>query len=156
MNNLKSSSKKIQKTLLINFFDASNIKIMWSEVEVEAVTEVEEMTEDEVVLVIEEEVDHVIVGIEDKEEVEVVIEEVEAEVQEDEVPLTLEELNQSRKRKKLVKTITKKDIALPEINVHLTTEMMLLQLILENHHQMEVQMVVHQFHHQICHFLHPA
>lgn len=76
-------------------------------------TEVEEMTEDEVVLVIEEEVDHVIVGIEDKEEVEVVIEEVEAEVQEDEVLLIPEELNQLRKRKKLVKTITKKDIALP-------------------------------------------
>lgn len=129
---------------------------MFVEVEVEAVTEVDEMTEDEVVLVIEEEADHVIVEIEDKEEVEVVIEEVEAEVQEDEVPLTLEELNQSRKRKKLVKTITKKDIALPEINVHLTTEMMLLQLILENHHQMEGPMVVHQFHHQICHFLHPA
>ena len=76
-------------------------------------TEVEEMTEDEVVLVIEEEVDHVIVGIEDKEEVEVVIEEVEAEVQEDEVLLIPEELNRLRKRKKLVKTITKKDIALP-------------------------------------------
>ena len=86
---------------------------MWSEVEVEAVTEVEEMTEDEVVLVIEEEVDHVTAGIEDKEEVEVVIEEVEAEVQEDEVLLIPEELNQLRKRKKLVKTITKKDIALP-------------------------------------------
>ena len=86
---------------------------MWNEVEVEAVTEVEEMTEDEVVLVIEEEVDHVIVGIEDKEEVEVVIEEVEAEVQEDEVLLIPEELNRLRKRKKLVKTITKKDIALP-------------------------------------------
>ena len=76
-------------------------------------TEVDEMTEDEVVLVTEEEVDHVIVGIEDKEEVEVVIEEVEAEVQEDEVLLIPEELNQLRKRKKLVKTITKKDIALP-------------------------------------------
>ena len=76
-------------------------------------TEVEEMTEDEVVLVIEEEVDHVTAGIEDKEEVEVVIEEVEAEVQEDEVLLIPEELNQLRKRKKLVKTITKKDIALP-------------------------------------------
>ena len=76
-------------------------------------TEVEEMTEDEVVLVIEEEADHVIVEIEDKEEVEVVIEEVEAEVQEDEVLLIPEELNQLRKRKKLVKTITKKDIALP-------------------------------------------
>ena len=86
---------------------------MWSEVEVEAVTEVEEMTEDEVVLVTEEEVDHVIVGIEDKEEVEVVIEEVEAEVQEDEVLLIPEEPNQLRKRKKLVKTIMKKDIALP-------------------------------------------
>ena len=86
---------------------------MWSEVEVEAVTEVDEMTEDEVVLVIEEEVDHVIVGIEDKEEVEVVIEEVEAEVQEDEVLLIPEEPNQLRKRKKLVKTIMKKDIALP-------------------------------------------
>ena len=86
---------------------------MFVEVEVEAVTEVDEMTEDEVVLVIEEEVDHVIVGIEDKEEVEVVIEEVEAEVQEDEVLLIPEELNQLRKRKKLVKTITKKDIALP-------------------------------------------
>lgn len=86
---------------------------MWSEVEVEAVTEVDEMTEDEVVLVTEEEVDHEIVGIEDKEEVEVVIEEVEAEVQEDEVLLIPEELNQLRKRKKLVKTITKKDIALP-------------------------------------------
>ena len=86
---------------------------MWSEVEVEAVTEVEEMTEDEVVLVIEEEVDHVTAGIEDKEEVEVVIEEVEAEVQEDEVLLIPEELNRLRKRKKLVKTITKKDIALP-------------------------------------------
>ena len=76
-------------------------------------TEVDEMTEDEVVLVTEEEVDHVIVGIEDKEEVEVVIEEVEAEVQEDEVLLIPEELNQLRKRKKLVKTIMKKDIALP-------------------------------------------
>ena len=76
-------------------------------------TEVDEMTEDEVVLVTEEEVDHVIVGIEDKEEVEVVIEEVEAEVQEDEVLLIQEEPNQLRKRKKLVKTITKKDIALP-------------------------------------------
>ena len=76
-------------------------------------TEVDEMTEDEVVLVIEEEVDHVIVGIEDKEEVEVVIEEVEAEVQEDEVLLIPEEPNQLRKRKKLVKTIMKKDIALP-------------------------------------------
>ena len=86
---------------------------MFVEVEVEAVTEVDEMTEDEVVLVIEEEADHVIVEIEDKEEVEVVIEEVEAEVQEDEVQLTLEGLNQLRKRKKLVKTITKKDIALP-------------------------------------------
>lgn len=86
---------------------------MWSEVEVEAVTEVDEMTEDEVVLVTEEEVDHVIVGIEDKEEVEVVIEEVEAEVQEDEVLLIPEEPNQLRKRKKLVKTIMKKDIALP-------------------------------------------
>ena len=86
---------------------------MWSEVEVEAVTEVDEMTEDEVVLVTEEEADHVIVGIEDKEEVEVVIEEVEAEVQEDEVLLIPEELNQLRKRKKLVKTIMKKDIALP-------------------------------------------
>jgi len=77
------------------------------------VTEVDEMTEDEVVLVTEEEVDHVIVGIEDKEEVEVVIEEVEAEVQEDEVLLIPEELNQLRKRKKLVKIIMKKDIALP-------------------------------------------
>ena len=76
-------------------------------------TEVDEMTEDEVVLVTEEEVDHVIVGIEDKEEVEVVIEEVEAEVQEDEVLLIPEEPNQLRKRKKLVKTIMKKDIALP-------------------------------------------
>ena len=84
---------------------------MWNEVEVEAVTEVDEMTEEEVLLVIEEEADHV--TAEDKEEVEVVIEEVEAEVQEDEVPLTLEELNRLRKRKKLVKTITKKDIALP-------------------------------------------
>ena len=86
---------------------------MWSEVEVEAVIEVDEMTEEEVVLVIEEEVDHVTVEIEDKEEVEVVIEEVEAEVQEDGVLLIPEELNQSRKRKKLVKIITKKDIALP-------------------------------------------
>ena len=86
---------------------------MWSEVEVEAVIEVDEMTEEEVVLVIEEEVDHVIVEIEDKEEVEVVIEEVEAEVQEDGVLLILDELNQLRKRKKLVKIIMKKDIALP-------------------------------------------
>ena len=86
---------------------------MFVEVEVEAVTEVDEMTEEEVVLVIEEEVDHVTVEIEDKEEVEVVIEEVEAEVQEDGVLLIPEELNQLRKRKKLVKTITKKDIALP-------------------------------------------
>ena len=84
---------------------------MWSEVEVEAVTEVDEMTEEEVVLVIEEEVDHV--TVEDKEEVEVVIEEVEAEVQEDGVLLIPEELNQLRKRKKLVKIIMKKDIALP-------------------------------------------
>ena len=76
-------------------------------------TEVDEMTEDEVVLVTEEEADHVIVEIEDKEEVEVVIEEVEAEVQEDEVLLIPEELNQLRKRKKLVKIIMKKDIALP-------------------------------------------
>ena len=75
--------------------------------------EVDEMTEEEVVLVIEEEVDHVIVEIEDKEEVEVVIEEVEAEVQEDGVLLILDELNQLRKRKKLVKIIMKKDIALP-------------------------------------------
>ena len=86
---------------------------MWNEVEVEAVTEVDEMTEEEVVLVIEEEVDHVTVEIEDKEEVEVVIEEVEAEVQEDGVLLIPEELNQLRKRKKLVKIIMKKDIALP-------------------------------------------
>ena len=84
---------------------------MWNEVEVEAVTEVDEMTEEEVLLVIEEEADHV--TAEDKEEVEVVIEEVEAEVQEDGVLLIPEELNQSRKRKKLVKIITKKDIALP-------------------------------------------
>jgi len=82
------------------------------------------MTDEEVVLETEEEVDHVIVGIEDKEEVEVVIEEVEAEVQEDEVLLIQDELNQSRKRKKLVMTITKKDIALPEINVNSTTETM--------------------------------
>ena len=74
-------------------------------------TEVDEMTEEEVLLVIEEEVDHV--TAEDKEEVEVVIEEVEAEVQEDGVLLIPEELNQSRKRKKLVKIIMKKDIALP-------------------------------------------
>ena len=74
-------------------------------------TEVDEMTEEEVVLVIEEEVDHV--TVEDKEEVEVVIEEVEAEVQEDGVLLIPEELNQLRKRKKLVKIIMKKDIALP-------------------------------------------
>jgi len=114
------------------------------------------MTDEEVVLETEEEVDHVIVGIEDKEEVEVVIEEVEAEVQEDEVLLIQDELNQSRKRKKLVMTIMKKDIALPEINVNSTTETMRLLLILENHHQMEAPMVVHQFHHQICHFLHPA
>ena len=73
--------------------------------------EVDEMTEEEAVLVIEEEVDHV--TVEDKEEVEVVIEEVEAEVQEDGVLLIPEELNQSRKRKKLVKIIMKKDIALP-------------------------------------------
>ena len=73
--------------------------------------EVDEMTEEEVVLVIEEEVDHV--TVEDKEEVEVVIEEVEAEVQEDGVLLIPEELNQLRKRKKLVKIIMKKDIALP-------------------------------------------
>ena len=86
---------------------------MFVEVEVEAVTEVDEMIEDEVVLVIEEEADHVIVEIEDKEEVEVVIEEVEAEVQEDGVLLIPEELNQLRKRKKLVKIIMKKDIALP-------------------------------------------
>ena len=86
---------------------------MWSEVEVEAVIEVDEMIEEEVVLVIEEEVDHVIVEIEDKKEVEVVIEEVEAEVQEDGVLLILDELNQLRKRKKLVKIIMKKDIALP-------------------------------------------
>ena len=84
---------------------------MFVEVEVEAVTEVDEMTEEEVVLVIEEEVDHV--TVEDKEEVEVVIEEVEAEVQEDGVLLIPEELNQLRKRKKLVKIIMKKDIALP-------------------------------------------
>ena len=84
---------------------------MWNEVEVEAVTEVDEMTEEEVLLVIEEEADHV--TAEDKEEVEVVIEEVEAEVQEDGVLLIPEELNQSRKRKKLVKIIMKKDIALP-------------------------------------------
>ena len=76
-------------------------------------TEDDEMTEEEVVLEIEEEVDHVIVEIEDKEEVEVVIEEVEAEVQEDGVLLILDELNQLRKRKKLVKIIMKKDIALP-------------------------------------------
>ena len=75
--------------------------------------EVDEMTEEEVVLVIEEEADHVIDEIEDKKEVEVVIEEVEAEVQEDGVLLILDELNQLRKRKKLVKIITKKDIALP-------------------------------------------
>ena len=75
--------------------------------------EVDEMIEEEVVLEIEEEVDHVTVEIEDKEEVEVVIEEVEAEVQEDGVLLILDELNQLRKRKKLVKIITKKDIALP-------------------------------------------
>jgi len=75
------------------------------------VTEVDEMTEEEVLLVIEEEADHV--TAEDKEEVEVVIEEVEAEVQEDGVLLIPEELNQSRKRKKLVKIIMKKDIALP-------------------------------------------
>ena len=74
-------------------------------------TEVDEMTEEEVLLVIEEEADHV--TAEDKEEVEVVIEEVEAEVQEDGVLLIPEELNQSRKRKKLVKIIMKKDIALP-------------------------------------------
>ena len=84
---------------------------MWNEVEVEAVTEVDEMTEEEVLLVIEEEADHV--TAEDKEEVEVVIEEVEAEVQEDGVLLIPEELNQLRKRKKLVKIIMKKDIALP-------------------------------------------
>lgn len=75
--------------------------------------EVDEMIEEEVVLEIEEEVDHVTVEIEDKKEVEVVIEEVEAEVQEDGVLLILDELNQLRKRKKLVKIITKKDIALP-------------------------------------------
>jgi len=86
---------------------------MWSEVEVEAVIEVDEMIEEEVVLEIEEEVDHVTVEIEDKKEVEVVIEEVEAEVQEDGVLLILDELNQLRKRKKLVKIIMKKDIALP-------------------------------------------
>ena len=74
-------------------------------------TEVDEMTEEEVLLVIEEEADHV--TAEDKEEVEVVIEEVEAEVQEDGVLLIPEELNQLRKRKKLVKIIMKKDIALP-------------------------------------------
>ena len=85
---------------------------MWSAVEVEAVIEVDEMTDEEVVLVIEEEVDHVTVGIEDV-EAEVVIEEVEAEVQEDEALLILEELNRSRKRKKLAMTIMKKDIALP-------------------------------------------
>ena len=85
---------------------------MWSAVEVEAVIEVDEMTDEEVVLVIEEEVDHVTVGIEDV-EAEVVIEEVEAEVQEDEALLILEELNRLRKRKKLAKTIMKKDIALP-------------------------------------------
>ena len=76
-------------------------------------TEVDEMIEEEVVLVIEEEADHVIDEIEDKKEVEVVIEEVEAEVQEDGVLLILDELNQLRKRKKLVKIIMKKDIALP-------------------------------------------
>ena len=85
---------------------------MWSEVEVEAVIEVDEMTDEEAVRGIVEEVDHVIVGIED-EEAEAVTEEVEAEVQEDEVLLILEELNQSRRRKKLAKTITRKDIALP-------------------------------------------
>ena len=85
---------------------------MWSEVEVEAVIEVDEMIEEEVVLVIEEEADHVIDEIEDKEEVEVVIEEVEAEVQEDGVLLIPDELNQLRKRKKLVKIIMKKDIVL--------------------------------------------
>ena len=85
---------------------------MWSEVEVEAVIEVDEMTDEEAVRGIVEEVDHVIVGIED-EEAEAVIEEVEAEVQEDEALLILEELNQSRRRKKLAKTITRKDIALP-------------------------------------------
>ena len=74
--------------------------------------EVDEMTDEEVVLVIEEEVDHVTVGIEDV-EAEVVIEEVEAEVQEDEALLILEELNRLRKRKKLAMTIMKKDIALP-------------------------------------------
>ena len=60
-----------------------------------------------------EEVDHVIV---EEEEVEVAIEEkivIEAEVQEGEVLLIQEELNQSRKRKKLVKTIMRKDIAYP-------------------------------------------
>jgi len=76
------------------------------------VIEVDEMTDEEVVRGIVEEVDHVIVGIED-EEAEAVIEEVEAEVQEDEALLILEELNQSRRRKKLAKTITRKDIALP-------------------------------------------
>ena len=74
--------------------------------------EVDEMTDEEVVLVIEEEVDHVTVGIEDV-EAEVVTEEVEAEVQEDEALLILEELNRLRKRKKRAKTTTKKDIALP-------------------------------------------
>ena len=74
--------------------------------------EVDEMTDEEVVRGIVEEVDHVIVGIED-EEAEAVTEEVEAEVQEDEALLILEELNQSRRRKKLAKTITRKDIALP-------------------------------------------
>ena len=74
--------------------------------------EVDEMTDEEAVRGIVEEVDHVIVGIED-EEAEAVTEEVEAEVQEDEVLLILEELNQSRRRKKLAKTITRKDIALP-------------------------------------------
>jgi len=120
------------------------------------VTEVEEMIDEEVVLVTEEEVHHVIVGIEDKEEAEVVIEEVEAEVQENEVLLILEELNQLRKKKKCVKTITKKDTALSEINVICHMVMMRLQLILANHHQMEAPMVVHQFHHRICHFLHPV
>ena len=85
---------------------------MWSAVEVEVVIEVDEMTDEEVVLVIEEEVDHVTVGIEDV-EAEVVTEEVEAEVQEDEALLILEELNRLRKRKKLAMTIMKKDIALP-------------------------------------------
>ena len=85
---------------------------MWSEVEVEAVIEVDEMTDEEVVRGIVEEVDHVIVGIED-EEAEAVTEEVEAEVQEDEALLILEELNRLRKRKKLAKTTMKKDIALP-------------------------------------------